>query len=103
MGVGSKRRNALENRAVKIVWIMSLVWVTQANLVENFKIAFEFNDSKKGIIDFSLLLNKPIYQTLKDSDQFKRFRLNEWTIEWENGADFSPEYLYELIEKQKDE
>ena len=33
---------------------------------------------------------------LKERDTFARFTLNDFTIEWPNGADFAPEYLYEI-------
>ncbi|MDY5452937.1 MAG: DUF2442 domain-containing protein [Alloprevotella sp.] len=35
---------------------------------------------------------------LKDLDFFKRFSVKYNTVEWENGADFAPEYLLELPE-----
>jgi hypothetical protein len=76
---------------------MSLVWITKASFVENYRISLEFNDSKSGIVDFSNILNLPIYKELNDIEKFKNFKLNSWTLEWENGADFSPEFLYKLI------
>ena len=35
---------------------------------------------------------------LKDLDFFKKFSVKYNTVEWENGADFAPEYLLELPE-----
>jgi len=37
-----------------------------------------------------------VYTPLKDIDYFKRFSIKFNTVEWENGADFAPEYLYEI-------
>ena len=37
-----------------------------------------------------------IFQPLKEPAYFRNFRINFNTIEWENGADFAPEYLYEI-------
>ena len=76
---------------------MSLVWITDAKIINHYNLELEFNDKKRGVIDFSKILNLPIYDELKDYSKFQNFKLNSWTIEWENGADFSPEYLYNLI------
>jgi hypothetical protein len=42
-------------------------------------------------------LNQPVFQPLKDLNYFRSFKLNSWTIEWENGADFAPEFLYDRV------
>ena len=80
---------------------MDLVWVTKANYISDFKMELTFNNGIIGVVDFRDKFDLPIYKPLKNKDFFKTFKLNSWTIEWENGADFAPEFLYELIEKQK--
>jgi hypothetical protein len=37
-----------------------------------------------------------VFEPLKDINKFKRFYVSDWTIEWENGADFAPESLYRM-------
>ena len=39
-----------------------------------------------------------MFEPLKDIAYFKSFRVNEDldTVVWENGADFSPDFLYEI-------
>jgi len=49
-----------------------------------------------NLVNFSNSLNRQVFAPLKEIDFFKRFKINFNTIEWENGADFAPEYLYEL-------
>ena len=73
---------------------MSLIWITNANYLKDHQIELEFNNNKKGIVDFKPHLDKKIFEPLKDTNTFKNFKLNSWTIEWENGADFSPEFLF---------
>lgn len=75
----------------------NLIWVVKAKHIENFKIHFEFNDGISGIIDLKDHLDKPIFQELKSIEYFKHFQLGSWTIEWPNGADIAPEFLYNLI------
>jgi uncharacterized protein YjbK len=78
---------------------MSLIWITNAKYIIEYQIELEFNNNKKGIVDFKNLLDKKIFEPLKETNTFKNFKLNSWTIEWENGADFSPEFLLENIEE----
>ncbi|MCQ2159728.1 MAG: DUF2442 domain-containing protein [Bacteroidales bacterium] len=42
--------------------------------------------------------NGEIFEPLKDIEFFKKFTVKFNTVEWENGADFAPEYLYEISE-----
>ena len=58
---------------------------------------FNFNNGQKGIVDFKNYLNLNIYEPLHDIANFKNFKCNNWTIEWENDADFAPEFLLKLV------
>ena len=37
-----------------------------------------------------------VYIPLKDIDYFRNYSIKFNTVEWDNGADFAPEYLYEI-------
>lgn len=76
---------------------MSLVWITKASYLKDYQIEIEFNNHKKGVVDFKHHLDKKIFEPLKEINNFKNFKINSWTIEWENGADFSPEFLLENL------
>ena len=78
---------------------MSLLWITKAEYINDFKISIQFNTDEKGTVDFKNKLDKKIFEPLKNETFFKNFKLNKWTIDWENGADFSPEFLYNRLEK----
>ncbi len=78
---------------------MNLIWITKANYLNEYKIELEFNNQKKGVVNLKPYLDKKIYEPLKNLSNFKKFQLNSWTIEWENGADFSPEFLLENIKE----
>ena len=80
------------------VYNMDILKITNAKYLDGYKIRLTFNDGKVKIVDFEKLLWGEVFEPLKDIDKFKKFRLNPFTIEWENGADFSPEYLYNIKE-----
>jgi hypothetical protein len=76
---------------------METLWITNAEYVKNFEIKLKFNDGTEGTVDLKNDLSKPIFEPLKDIHFFKSFKLGSWTIEWENGADFAPEFLYKKV------
>ena len=71
--------------------------VTKAEYLDGYRIMLLFNNGEKRIVDLSQSLNGEVFAPLKDIGFFKRFSIKFNTIEWENGADFAPEYLYEIV------
>ncbi len=55
-----------------------------------------FNNGESRIVDLYSSLKGEVFMPLKEIEYFKRFSIKFNTIEWENGADFAPEYLYEI-------
>ncbi|MDR2231915.1 MAG: DUF2442 domain-containing protein [Tannerella sp.] len=72
-----------------------LLRVVDVEYIKDHIMRLEFNDGKVKIIDFLPLLKGKMYEPLKNRDNFIQFGLTDWTLEWYNGADFDPEYLYE--------
>jgi hypothetical protein len=75
---------------------MELIWITSAKHLNDYKLQLQFNTGEIKKVNLEGYLDKPVFSLLKDKDYFKRFKLNPFTIEWENGADFAPEFLYRI-------
>lgn len=70
--------------------------VIKAEYIGGYNLLLLFNIGERRIADLSNSLKGTVFAPLKNIDYFKRFSIKFNTIEWENGADFAPEYLYEI-------
>jgi hypothetical protein len=68
--------------------------------MSEYKIELTFNNKKSLVVDLSEQLEGEIFIPLKDLSFFKLFSIRYNTLEWSNGADFAPEFLHELGQKQ---
>ena len=69
--------------------------IIKAEYLDEYRLRLWFNNGKVKEVDLSDSLKGKIFVPLQDKEFFKRFTIRFNTIEWENGADFAPEYLYE--------
>ncbi len=81
---------------------MQNIFVTKAKYISEYKIHLHFSDRKSGILDFENMPWGEMFEPLKDIEKFKNFTLNRWTIEWENEADFAPEFLRRRVLEQRE-
>ena len=70
--------------------------VIKAEYLTDYKVRLEFNNGVTRLVDLERELNGKIFQPLKNKEFFKTFSIKYNTIEWENGADFAPEYLFQI-------
>jgi hypothetical protein len=68
--------------------------VIAAKYQTEYKIDLEFNDGVSMSVDLKNELVGEVFEPLRDKLYFKKFRIKYNTIEWENGSDLAPEYLY---------
>ncbi len=78
---------------------MMFLHVKSAKYLDKHRIWLSFNDDSDGIVDLSMELDGEIFEPLKDITYFKSFKIEGHTLSWDNGADFAPEFLHELINK----
>jgi len=70
--------------------------VINATYLDEYKILIEFNNDVKKTVDLNDKLNGEVFEPLKELNYFRLFTIRFNTIEWKNGADFAPEYLFEI-------
>ena len=70
--------------------------VSKAVYLGDYRISLTFNNGETKTVDLQTELNGTIYEPLQQLDNFKNFQVKYNTIEWANGADYAPEYLYAI-------
>jgi len=72
--------------------------VTHVTYLKGYQLRLEFNDGKVKSLDLKDELYGEIFDPLRDLEFFRKVFVNPatGTIEWPNGADFAPEFLYEI-------
>jgi hypothetical protein len=74
--------------------------IIQAGYINDYKLLLKFIDGAEMTVDLENELNGSVFNPLKEKSKFRKFSIVFNTIEWENGADFAPEYLYDLALSQ---
>ena len=79
-----------------------MLHVNQAKYLTDYRVWLSFDNNVSGEIDLFPELWGEMFEPLKDKALFSTVRLDTTlkTIAWQNGADFAPEFLLELLEKQ---
>ena len=72
--------------------------VTSVTYLEGYKLRLTFNDGVAKDVDLQDELYGEVFEPLRDTEFFRQVTVNSDTntIEWPNGADFAPEFLYEI-------
>ena len=78
-----------------------LLHVVSVKYLDNYQLKLTFNNGIEGIVDLEPELYGEIFEPLKDKSLFQKVFLTSRTIEWPNGADFAPEFLFEIALDKK--
>lgn len=74
--------------------------VINAKYVKDYTLHLHFSDGAEGVVNLEHELTGEIFEPLKQITFFQTFSIHPeiHTIVWPNGADFSPEFLYENLQ-----
>lgn len=78
--------------------VASKRFVKSVTYVSEYKLLLSFEDGSVRLVDLEPHLDGEIFEPLKDINYFKTVWINPDldTIVWDNGADMSPDFLYEI-------
>ena len=69
--------------------------VIDVDYIKDYELLITFNDHSKKKVDLKQFLTGEVFGELLDKSKFIQYGLTRNTIEWANGADLAPEFLYE--------
>ena len=70
--------------------------IIKAEYLSDYKLKVWFNNQQVRIVDLESSLCGEVFVPLRDKSYFKEFTIPFNTVQWDNGADFAPEYLYSI-------
>jgi len=76
--------------------------VIDVKYIEAYKIWISFDNGNSGTIDLKDELYGEVFEPLNDIELFKTVKLHPImeSIYWENGADFAPEHLLDILKNK---
>ncbi|NOQ31255.1 MAG: DUF2442 domain-containing protein [Helicobacteraceae bacterium] len=78
---------------------MKTINIEEANYITDYQLKLKFNNDEVRTVDLKDELFGEVFEPLKDKQFFKDFFISHNTVEWKNGADFAPEFLFEIGQK----
>ncbi len=75
--------------------------VTDVEVLDGHCLNVTFDNGVSKRVDLESELYGEVFEPLKDKELFQQVAVNPETntVEWPNGADFAPEFLYEVGEE----
>jgi hypothetical protein len=76
--------------------------ITEVQATDDHRLILRFDNNERRLFDLSPYLNIGRFAELRDIDVFKQVSISFDTVEWENGLDIDPEFLYAKSERIAD-
>lgn len=70
--------------------------VIDVDYIKDYELLLKFSDGAVKKVDLHPYLTGSVFGELLDLNRFVQYGLTHVTIEWANGADLAPEFLYEI-------
>lgn len=70
--------------------------ILDVDYMGEYKLRIKFSDGVTKMVDLKPYLTGEVFGELLDKSKFIQYGLTCVTIEWANGADLAPEFLYEI-------
>jgi len=72
--------------------------VLEVEYLGEYRLGVRFSDGREGVADLAGWLEEGVFVVLRDVEMFGQVRLDGelGTVQWPNGVDFAPEFLYFL-------
>lgn len=72
--------------------------ITSIQHLDGYQLRVEFNDGTSKVVDLSDELHEEVFEPLRDPELFRQASVDPetGTVAWPNGADFAPEFLFEI-------
>jgi len=68
---------------------------------DDYQVYIEFDNNECGILNMEPYLNFGVFSQIKDPNLFAKVKVSFDTIEWENGIDLDPQFVYEKCVKEQ--
>jgi len=75
-----------------------IIHVTEVKVVDSYSLILTFDNGVQKQVNLRQELYGPIFEPLRDSSYFAKAYVDpdSRTVAWPNGADFAPDFLYQL-------
>ncbi len=73
--------------------------ITEVLATDDYKLLLTFDNGERRLFDVAPYLAVGRFAELRSIEAFRKVGLAFDTIEWENGLDLDPEFLYDRSEK----
>jgi hypothetical protein len=68
---------------------------------EDYQVYIEFDNNECGVLNVKPYLDFGVFKKIRDKNLFSQVRVSFDTIEWPDGIDLDPYFVYEKCKKEK--